>query len=453
MPHRHTMLCFDDIANCIPQDCATLWVAYSGGVDSHVLLHLLASQADLKPRIVAVYVNHNLQMEAAQWGAHCQNQAELLGVAFRTVSVDGRAKSGESPEAAAREARYQALQALMNPGDAVFVGQHREDQMETLLLQLFRGAGIRGLSAMPSNTPFGCGRLLRPLLEIGKNNIEAYARHHSLQWVTDPSNHSRDYDRNFLRHDVIPILKQRWPALDKTIARSARHCAEAAFLLDNWSEAPFNAAFDSDHQTLDCDEITRRSHPEGNELLRRWLVHCTGQAPSEALLQHIRHDVIDARDDATPVIPFGNYHLKRYRNRLYCLPEGAFETLADNVVWPHDQQHLILLNGLMLVRDGTKNGINAMLWQQSHVSVRPRRGGEKLKLPGRAGHHSLKKLFQEAGVPPWQRESRPLIYLNDRLAAVAGLWVDEWAWNTSPQPGYQIRCQAKNAENSYVDGA
>ncbi|MBS3964561.1 MAG: tRNA lysidine(34) synthetase TilS [Methylomonas sp.] len=447
------MLHFDDIADSLPDEASTLWLAYSGGIDSQVLLHLLASQPGLKPRMVAVYVDHGLQAESALWREHCRCQAEALGVAFRAIGVDARPKPGESTEAAAREARYRVLRPLLRPGDVLLVAQHREDQMETLLLQLLRGAGVQGLAAMPVSADFGSGRIVRPLLAIGKADIESYAKHHDLSWVTDPSNQSRAFDRNFLRHDIIPLLKQRWPMLDKTVARSARHCAEAALLLDRLTEKPFDAAFDADNRTLAIDALMPLSPAEQTLLLRKWLHHCTGKTPSEVMLRRVRHELIDARSDANPDIAFNHHQLKRYRNQLYCLPESALQPLRDSVIWPRDQHDLALPNGLTLIRDRVENGISARLWQCLPVSIRPRQGGETLKLPGRAGHHRLKKLFQEAGVPPWQREARPLIYLGDRLAAVVGLWVDEWAWNTSPERGISVRWQFRNEENTHVDGA
>ena len=205
-----------------------VYVAYSGGVDSHVLLHFCASIKLLKDKITAVYVHHGLQAEAESWAKHCEKTAEGLGVDFLVLRVNAYAKSGESPEEAARNARYAALKSLMDADDMLLLAQHREDQLETVLLQLFRGSGLRGLSGMPERMAFGQGVMLRPLLNIPKQAINDYAQAHQLSWVEDPSNQSNDYDRNFLRNAVVPLLKQRWPAIDKTVSRSAKHCADAA---------------------------------------------------------------------------------------------------------------------------------------------------------------------------------------------------------------------------------
>ena len=224
-----------------------LYLGFSGGVDSHVLLHLCASIASLNAKLVAIYVHHGLQVEADFWAEHCQRTCEALGVACQIVRVNAQPIQGQSPEEAARNARYDALKAFVQSNDVLLIAQHREDQLETVLLQLFRGSGLKGLSAMPACIPFGSGTLLRPLLDVSKQAINSYAIAHELSWIEDPSNLSSDYDRNFLRNEVLPLLKQRWPAVDKTVSRSAKHCAEAQSLISVQAKAAFLEVFVSDH--------------------------------------------------------------------------------------------------------------------------------------------------------------------------------------------------------------
>ncbi len=437
------MLSFHSIAHLIPKTQGKIFIAYSGGIDSQVLLHLCTNQIELKPKIVAVYVHHGLQAVADVWESHCRLQAQALGVAFVCLKVDAKAKNGESPEAAARHARYQALQGLLQSSeDLLLLAQHREDQMETMLLQLFRGAGIQGLAAMPASAPFGPGTMLRPLLSVAKAEIQAYAMTHELQWVEDPSNQSHDFDRNYLRHAVIPLLKQRWPSLDKTITRSAQHCGDATDLLNAWGHEALANIAAPETNSLAIAKLTGLSEARTHWLLRLWLQSLGLKPPSQAQLQSIKKQLIDARSDADPQISIQHHTLRRYRQALFFLPCGRLMKAPDECYWPHQQTTLLLSNGFALTRLTASSGIEQTLWHASKIVVKPRSGGEKLKLPGRAGQHCLKKLYQEAGIPPWERDTRPLIYLDGRLAAVPGLWVAEWAWHQDADACYHLTWQA-----------
>jgi len=435
---RTPVLDFQSIAPLLPTSFGTLYIAYSGGIDSHVLLHLLATQTQWRDRIVAVYVDHGLQAASAAWSEHCHQQAEALGIAFYGLKVDAKAANGESPEAAARNARYRALEKLIQQDDVLLTAQHREDQMETMLLQLFRGAGIQGLAAMPVKTAFGLGSLIRPLLDISQADIQTYAVQQGLQWVEDPSNRHSDFDRNFLRNEIVPLLKQRWPSLDKTVARSAQHCAEATELLSNWGHQALSQLIKSTDNSLELDKLLKFNDAQTNWLLRQWLQNQGLKPPSQALLQTIKQQLIHARDAADPQISTQGRVLKKFRRRLYCLYPRQLIKLTGAHDWPNDQTSLPLANDYVLTRIAASCGIDQSLWHSSKITLKPRSGGEKLKLPGRDGHHDLKKLFQEAGVPPWEREARPLLYLDDRLAAVPGLWIAEWALQTKPDGCYQV---------------
>ena len=433
-------LSYQAIASLLPEFSGKLYIAYSGGVDSHVLLHLCATQAQWQARIVAVYVDHNLQTQAKSWGEHCHQQADVLGVRFMSLQVDANAQNGDSPEAAARDARYQALQNLIKTNDLLLVAQHREDQMETVLLQLFRGAGVQGLAAMPVSIAFGAGRLLRPLLNTAKAEILAYAKQHSLTWVEDPSNLSSDFDRNFLRNEIVQLLKQRWPALDKTLARSAQHCADAADLIEDSSCILIKHRFNAADQSLSLEKIEHLSPAQYNLLLRQWFRQLGLKPPSQAQLNSIKQQLLGARADAMPQINLQGHIFQKYRQQLFCLSKQQL-LMIEEQEWPLGSANLCLSNGYILSRTPAESGINQQLWHQAKITLKPRSGGEKLKLPGRMGQHCLKKLFQEAGIPPWERQTRPLIYLNDQLAAVAGLWIADWAWTQAPQAGYQITWQ------------
>lgn len=428
-------LSFQTIAANLPSSFGTIYLAYSGGIDSHVLLHLCAGQAQLRPHLVAVYVNHGLQALADDWERHCRQQTELLGVRYLSLKVDANAKPGESPEAAARQARYRALQPLLQTGDLLLLAQHREDQLETFLLQLFRGAGVQGLAGMPEAAPLGQGIMLRPLLNVAKADIQHYAERHGLKWCDDPTNLKSDYDRNFLRNEIVPLLKTRWPALDKTVARSARHCGEAAGLLDAWGQKTLSALLNETDLSLALDGLQSFAPAERHWLLRQWFDRLNLKPPSEAQLQTLLQQMLVSGGD--PKIYSQNRCFRKYRQRLYCLPEPEAQK-PDACDWQPETKDLPLANGYRVGITPASSGIAQNLWQTGKISLRPRCGGERLKLPNRTGRHCLKKLYQEAGIPPWDRDSRPLVYLNGRLAAVAGLWIDEWAWSQAPEACYSI---------------
>jgi len=434
------------VADSFAEYSGRLYVAYSGGIDSQVLLHVCAANRELRPRITAAHVHHGLQSQADAWELHCRQQADALEVAFYSVRVDARAAGGQSPEAAAREARYQALSALIQTGDALLVAQHREDQLETLLLQLFRGAGVPGLAAMPASAPFGKGRLLRPLLDVGKAEIRQYAARHQLRWVEDPSNASVDFDRNFLRNDIVPLLKSRWPALDKTVSRSARHCAESLQMLTHYSQTLLTGLSDPRDHSLDLDGLRCLADAEQSWVLRAWIRSLQLKMPSEALLNTLKSQFLAANGD--PALHFQGHWIRRYRQRLYCLEDRQLRP-PERQVWLQSAERIILSNGYALTLTPTDSGISRQLWRAGQVELKPRQGRERLKLPGRHGHHCLKKLYQAAGIPPWERDSRPLLYIDGRLAGVPGLWTDEWAWALAENACYQIEYRQTDCAEAF----
>ena len=399
-----------------------IYIGYSGGIDSHVLLHLCASMAHLKEKITAVYVHHGLQLEADAWAEHCKKTATDLGVDFKVIRVDAIAGQGESPEEVARNARYTALRTLIETDDLLLVAQHREDQLETVLLQLFRGSGLSGLSAMPAFMNFGKGVLLRPLLDTPKIAVEDYAKLHTLSWIEDPSNQSNNFNRNFLRNAIVPLLKQRWPACDKTVARSAGHCAEAQLLLSEQTKKLFLPIFNVLDETLSISKLIAYSLTQQRLVIREWFQMLNLKMPSQAFIERIQSDVISARPDSDPLLSGKGYCIRRYRDKLYCLKVAGAEKIVASI-WPKMQTLFSFSAGQALYFMPSSAGICYDKWQKSTVVVKARSGGEKISLPGRKGHHDLKQLFQEASVAPWERAGIPLIYLDDKLAVVGDLWI------------------------------
>jgi tRNA(Ile)-lysidine synthase len=399
-----------------------IYVGYSGGIDSHVLLHLCASVPSLGGRITAVHVHHGLQAEADSWVEHCKKTAEMLDVDFTVLHVDAEANSGESPEEAARNARYAALKSLLNADEVLLVAQHREDQLETVLLQLFRGAGLRGLSGIPESSFFGLGQMLRPLLNITKLEINDYAQSNNLQWIEDPSNQRNDYDRNFLRNVIIPLIKQRWESCDKTVARSAKHCAEAQVIVSAVADELFYPVFSRVNKTLCVTQLQAHKSPRQQLIIRHWFQNLNLRMPAQAFVERIQTEVIAAREDSDPILVGQGFVIRRYRDRLYCLKQTEQEPLQD-MIWLTGESSVTFATHRLLSYVASSAGILFDKWQKAKVTVKFRSGGEKIRLPYRKEHHTLKNLFQEAGIPPWEREMIPLIYLDNKLAAVGDLWI------------------------------
>jgi tRNA(Ile)-lysidine synthase len=418
-----------------------IYVGYSGGVDSHVLLHLCASLKTLKGKVTAVYVHHGLQDEAALWAEHCKKTAENLHVNFIELRIDATAISGESPEEAARNARYAALKPLISVNEALFIGQHRDDQLETVLLQLFRGAGLRGLSGIPDTAFFGQGLILRPLLNVGKLEINEYAKIHDLQWVEDPSNQQDNYDRNFLRNSVIPLLKQRWVACDKTVARSAKHCAEAQVVVSAVAAELFYPVFNEANKTLCITQLQAHKSPRQQLIIRHWFQSLGLKMPSQAFVERIQTEVIAAREDSDPILLGQGCFIRRYRDKLYCLKQSEQEPLPD-MIWPIGQKAIEFASYHTLSYVPSSSGILHEQWQKAKITVKFRSGGEKIRLPNRKAHHSLKKLFQESGIPPWERELIPLVYLNNKLAAVGEHWISAEFYSEKPNSCVRLSVQS-----------
>ena len=414
-------------------------VAFSGGLDSHVLLHALCQLRDrLDAEIGAVHVNHGLQPVANDWVTHCRSVCADLDVPFISLLVDGRALPGESPEAAARAARYAALADWLPPNNCLLTAQHQDDQAETLLLQLLRGSGVSGLAAMPRSATLGAGRHLRPLLDVRREELRDYALAQSLTWIEDPSNADTAFDRNFLRQRVLPVLQQRWPSAAVSLSRSAAHCAEAAALLDALAGEELQALMSSEN-SLSLTALLAMPALRQRNVLRHWIKQLTGMSPSAAVLARIINDVIGSRPDSGPCVRWDCYEMRRYRRELFLLPQALPGSQAGTLDWVLARPLALPRAGGVLTADPvTGSGLRADAVADGNVRVCWRRGGESCRPVGRDHHHSLKKLFQEQGIPPWERSRIPLIYVQDQLAAVAGLWVCEPFQAGPAEQGFSI---------------
>jgi tRNA(Ile)-lysidine synthase len=400
---------------------ATLQVAYSGGLDSTVLLHALAAlRPRLGPALEAVHVHHGLQGEADAWVRACERTCRSLGVPLRVLEVDARPAPGESPEAAARRARYRALGGVLDAQTCLATAHHLDDQAETLLLQLLRGAGPAGLAAMPVIARLGAGWHVRPLLGCPREALHDYARRHGLSWVEDASNLDTRYGRNYLRQRVLPVLRQRWPSASRTLARAAHHQAEAAELLGELAEQDRATAPGSRPGTLSVRALAGLSQARQANLLRHWIRGLGLPVPDARQLAQVRAQALGAHAGRSPCVRWSGAELRRYRDDLHAMAPLPPHDPAMVLRWDPSAPLPIPHLGLEL-RPWDLQRLGVAVAGQG-LTVRFRRGGERCRPAGAPHHRSLKKLFQEAGVPPWERERIPLIYAHGRLAAVMGHW-------------------------------
>ncbi len=404
---------------------ARLVVGLSGGIDSVVLLHLLVRGLQIAPsRLTAVHVNHQLSPHAADWAAFCRRLCRSLGVKLQVARVD--VQRGNSTEAAARTLRYGVFAA--SGADAVLLAHNRDDQAETLLLQLLRGAGPRGLAAMPLMRAAGAGMppVLRPLLDVPRKTIAAYARRHGLQWVEDESNADRAYLRNFLRHEVMPVLDRRVPGAGATLARAARHQAEASDLLDVLAAQDIGMRDAGLRQ--DCLPLAslRLLAPHRARNALRYFLRCWSVVmPDADRLEELLRQALTARGDARVRIVVGDVELRRFQDALYVVRRLKVPAEDFEFQWSgRDVLKLPQLGGTLRLVPGKNGGIAKSILRSAVLTVRNRCGGESLRLSPRGRLRTVRNLLQEAAMPPWQRERLPFLYLNGELAAVPGLGVD-----------------------------
>ena len=407
---------------------AKLVLGLSGGIDSVVLLELLRRLAGpLAFRLSCVHVNHNLSPHARRWAEFCARLCKRHAIALALHEVDVAPYRAEGLEAAARRARYEVY-AQQTDADFIVLAQHQDDQAETLLLQLLRGAGVKGGASMPlvreqrGRGDRAAAAILRPMLALSRKQIEAYARAHKLKWMEDESNADTRYDRNFLRHRVLPVIEQAFPACRATLARAAGHLAEASQVLDQVAEVDAKRA--AKRNSLAVAELRRLGSARAKNLLR-WLLQQQGAAAPEAdRLQEGLRQLFEAGDDAAVRILLGARELRRYAGRAYLLPllpDPPAELRLEwdgKRVWPLPE-----LGGTLRFARRKGAGLACARVRELGLSLRLRQGGEKLRLQAKGSTRSLKNLLQEAHMPPWERERLPLIYCGNTLAAVPGLGV------------------------------
>ena len=401
---------------------SSILLGLSGGVDSVVLLHLLVQ---LAPRhswqLSAMHVHHGISRKADDWATFCRELCAGYKIPLQVEHVNIAPLREKGVEAAARELRHAAL--TRQPADFIALAHHRDDQAETMLLQLLRGAGVRGVSAMaPVQLRSGKPALLRPLLDVTRAELLEYANRQGLQWVDDESNADDRYPRNYLRHRVLPVLEKRFPAYRETLARGARHFAEAGELLDQLALQDMRDAVRDGG--LEVARLKELDTVRAKNLLRFFIARQGALLPESVRLQEMLRQLCEARSDAAVHIGFGEWRIGRFQGRVYVFPD--LPPPVDFCVAWHNESELVLpeLGGTLCFVQAAGQGASLARLQGAKMSVRLRRGAERLRPDAKRPARTLKNLLQEHGVPPWRRDTLPLLYCDEILVAVPGIGVD-----------------------------
>ncbi len=408
-----------------PQQDGPVLLGLSGGLDSTVLLHLLAGEASMRARgLRAVHVHHGLHTDADDWAAHCAGACAALGVPLIVHRVEVRAQ-GDGPEAAARRARREAFAGELCPNEALALAHHRDDQAETFLLRALRASGPDGLAAMRAWSAFASGWLWRPLLAVPRAELLAYARRNGLSWIEDPSNGDDAFDRNFLRHRVLPLLRERWPHVDAAFARSAALQADAARLLDAGDAAALAEATQDDASTLPVASLRTLDGARRARVLRRWIAALDLPPLPANGVDMIEHSLLHARTDGDATFAWAGTQILRWRDTLHAEVQHASLASDWSARWSGDAPLPLPHDGALRLEacpgsatnstGGVADSSCAPPWR-----VHARQGGERIVLPARAHSHALKHVLQQRDVPPWDRRHLPLLFSNDGALLAAG---------------------------------
>lgn len=407
-----------------------LLVGFSGGLDSTVLLSLL-SEVVAPERITGLHIHHGLSMNADRWQQQAAEVCRSLGVCFETESVT-ITQSGSGLEAAARDARYALFEKRLGKGGLLLLGHHADDQVETVLFRLLRGSGARGLSGIPATRRLGASRLIRPLLKYPKAALQRYAEERQLRWIEDESNQQDQFDRNYLRNQLIPLLAARWPDYSQGVMRTAEQSRQAdqlAAAVARADLADLEPRSERGGWSLALPGFEKLEPLRQKNLLRHWPQIQSLPALAQTMIDEILSALLPARDDSEPKVVRSDLQVCRYRQRLYLLrnrsqPSGRPQTDQELCLFWDGDEPLVLPDGNLLTAEPVI-GQGLRLDDPQSLTVRFRRGGERCQPVGRQHSNSLKKLLQEYALEPWWRERVPLFYIDEKLVAVGDLWVCE----------------------------
>ncbi|QDC97854.1 tRNA lysidine(34) synthetase TilS [Candidatus Methylopumilus universalis] len=402
----------------------SMTVALSGGIDSVVLLHLIHElQKTQNFTLKASHVHHGLSKNADKWVTFCEKLCRKLSIPLDVNYVKLPQKKSLGIEGEARQLRYEKL--LQSQTDLVVLAHHEDDQAETFLLQLIRGAGVKGLSSMAHFDD--SRRLWRPLLNTSRIDIENYAKKHKLKWIEDESNQNIDFDRNFIRSKFLPILKMRFNHIIKVISRSSSHLAEAQHLLDDLAQIDLKSSLKSDNykRKLNVKTLDKLSNARAKNALRFWLEMNDQLMPSRDLLDELLRQVLTAKKDAELKIQLSKeFEIRRYQDEIYIVPKNLQTNKNYEIIWAGESE-IILPNGQKLTFKKVKGrGIQLKFLRDQKLKIRNRQGGEFFKPDSKRPTKKIKQLLQESDLPPWERENLPLIFVGDDLAFVPNFGID-----------------------------
>ena len=402
----------------------SMTVALSGGVDSVVLLHLLYSlQKKHRFTLNAIHVHHGLSKNADKWVKFCEKLCTQLSVPLDVHYVKLPQKKSLGIEGEARRLRYEKI--LQSKSNLIVLAHHADDQAETFLLQLIRGAGVKGLSSMAHFDE--SRKLWRPLLHASRIDIESYAKQHKLKWIEDESNLDTDFDRNFLRAKVLPILKKRFSHIIKVISRSISHLAEAQNLLDDLAKLDLKNHLKSinSEDRLNVNYLNKLSHLRVKNVLRYWLQINDQLMPSKDHLEEILRQVLTAKKDAELKIELSEeFEIRRYKDEIYIVQNNKNKLKNYEIVWKGESK-ILLPNGSKLKFKKVKGkGISFEKMKNKKLMISNRKGGESFKPDSKRPTKKVKQLLQESDLPPWERENLPLIFLGRDLASIPNFGVD-----------------------------
>lgn len=396
-------------------------VAFSGGGDSLALLHALVhGGADGRP-VRAVHIHHGLQADAETWADVCADRCDEWGVSFELIRINAAPRRGDSPEARARELRYAALKQVVGPGEVLLTAHHEDDQAETLLLQLLRGAGPAGLAAMPASSPFGRGFLARPLLSQSRSALRTYLKRMNIDWIEDPSNEDLAPARNYLRHKVMPLIKARWPAAGATLGRAAGLQADCQALMEGLGHDDLVRTVGQWPGTLSVVALSQLSAIRLRNALRVWLADKQLPLPNARRLSVVGN-LLRARADGQPRLTWPGAEIRRYRDDLYAGPPLLPHDPLKVIEWDLEAPRQLPGRSTPLLPDELRSNVDRLKSTKVRFTIRFRQGGERIRIEPQGPTRSLKTLFQNAGVPPWLRDRVPLLYADEQLIEVVGYW-------------------------------
>lgn len=435
-------LCKDSFLSDLNQFCVSgkIWIAFSGGMDSCILLHLFYSNKNkINQDIEVLYVNHGLQKEAGDWGIFCGKQCKQYGLAFTQLQINNDCPTGESIEAWAREKRYFLIEEKMNRNDVLFTAHHLDDQVETFFLQALRGSGPRGLASMPAAKKYRNVFHVRPLLNYSRDELKLYAENHNLVWQDDKSNLDVRYDRNYFRHKIMPVIEERWPSYRDTISRLIKHQSESKALLDEVGHDDLKFVQHKSTMNIDVEKLKELSVERQKNLIFIWIKELGLKSPGSANMQQIISDVIHSAIDKAPCVSWKNVEIRRYKDLLYASIMMAEHDAHVEYVWKPKDVLSILGETIIAESTSGRGLLSKSKTKGADFIVRYRQGGEKIYLKHLSHSKTVKQLFQESSILPWLRDRIPLVYINGELASIPGFCTAENFAADVGEPSWDIR--------------